>query len=135
MPHARGPIGPFETELRAHFLGIALLDLSHTVDEALKLHSQIECLLRTLLRKRSAGTEEFRMLSRRRDSRIAQVESLSLKDMPLAEMTDDELTERVPYFPLDRLKELASLQAEEQEQCEIAELLALYNSDQPIPED
>ena len=31
---------------------------------------------------------------------------------------------RLRYFPFDRLKELASLQAEEQEQRETAELLA-----------
>ena len=134
VPSARGPLGPFETELRAQFLGIALFDLSRTVEEALKLHSQIECLLRTLLRKRSAGTEEFHMLSRRRDSRIAQVESLSLEDKPLAEMTDDELTDRLRYFPLERLREIASLQAAAQEQREIAELRKLFN-DLPMPED
>jgi hypothetical protein len=88
-------MGPFETELRANFLGIRLFDLSRTVDEALKLQSQIECLIRTLLHKRSAGTTEFLMLSPRRDSRIAQVESLSLEGKPLAEMTDEELTERL----------------------------------------
>jgi len=129
VPRAHGPLGPFETELRAQFLGIALFDLSRTVDEALKLHSQIECLLRTLLRKRSAGTEEFHMLSPRRDSRIAQVESLSLEEKPLAEMTEEELTERLRYFSFNRLMELASLQAEEQEQREIAELLAELNGE------
>jgi hypothetical protein len=129
VPRARGPLGPFETELRAQFLGIGLFDLSRTVDEGLKLHSQIECLLRTLLRKRSAGTEEFHMLSPRRDSRIAEVESLSLEEKPLAEMTEEELTERLRYFPFDRLSELASLQAEEQEQREIAELLAGLNGE------
>ena len=129
VPRARGPLGSFETELRAQFLGIGLFDLGRTVDEGLKLHSQIECLLRTLLRKRSAGTEEFRMVSPRRDSRIAQVKSLSLEEKPLAEMTEEELTERLRYFPFDRLMELASLQAEEQEQREIAELLAELNGE------
>lgn len=119
-----GLVGPFETELRAQFLGIAVFDLSRTVDNAFKLQSRTECLLCTLLRKRSAGTEEFRMVSPRRDSRIAQVESLSLEGKPLAEMTDDELTDRQRCFPFDRLRELASLQAEEQKQREIAELLA-----------
>jgi len=135
VPCARDPLGPFETELRAQFLGIGLFDLGRTVDEGLKLHSQIECLLRTLLRKRSAGTEEFHMLSPRRDSRIAEVKSLSLEEKPLAEMTEEELTERLLYFPFGRLSELATLQAEEQEQREIAELLDLFNSNQPIPED
>jgi hypothetical protein len=129
VPPARGPLGSFETELRAQFLGIGLFDLGRTVDEGLKLQSQIECLLRTLLRKRSAGTEEFHMLSPRRDSRIAQVKSLSLEEKPLAEMTEEELTDRLRYFPFDRLSELASLQAEEQEQREIAELLAGLNGE------
>ena len=88
-PRARHVLGVEETEIRAQFLGVALCDLSRTVDEALKLHSQIECLLRTLLRKRSAGTLEFNMLSRRRDSRVAQVESLSLEAKQLAEIPDD----------------------------------------------
>jgi hypothetical protein len=127
VPRARHALGAEETELRAQFLGIALFDLSRTVDEALKLQSQIECLLRTLLRKRSAGTLEFRMASPRRDSRIAQVESLSLDAKPLVEMTDDELTDRVGYFPFDRLMEMASRQAEEREKREIAELLELFS--------
>ena len=135
VPRARHVLGVEETEIRAQFLGVALFDLIRTVDEALKLHSQIECLLRTLLRKRSAGTLEFNMLSRRRDSRIAQVKSLSLEAKPLAEMTEAEITDRVSYFPIDRLREMASRQFDEQEQRDIAELLALYNSNQPIPED
>jgi hypothetical protein len=121
VPPARGPLGAEETELRAHFLGVALFDLSRTVDEALKLQSQIECLLRTLLRKRSAGTLEFRMVSPRRDSRIAQVESLSL-DKPLAGMSEEELADRVSYFPFELLQETACHQAEVQEDLEIAEL-------------
>jgi hypothetical protein len=135
VPRAHHVLGVEETELRAQFLGVALFDLSRTVDEALKLHSQIECLLRTLLRKRSAGTLEFNMLSRRRDSRVAQVESLSLEAKQLAEMTEAEITDRVSYFPLERLQAMASRQIDEQEQRDIAELLVLYNNNQPIPED
>jgi hypothetical protein len=127
VPCARGPLIAEETELRAQFLGIALFDLSRTVDEALKLQSQIECLLRALLRKRSAGTLEFRMVSPRRDSRIAQVASLSLEGKPLAEMTQEELTDRVSYFPIDRLLETASRQSEELLEREIAELLAEFS--------
>ena len=135
VPRARHVVGVEETEIRAQFLGVALFDLSRTVDEALKLHSQIECLLRTLIRKRSAGTLEFNMLSRRRDSRTAQVKSLSLEGKPLAEMTEAEIIDRVSYFPLDRLREMASRQSDEQEQRDITELLALYNNNLPIPED
>ncbi len=36
---------------------------------------------------------------------------------------------RLRYFPFDRLKELASLQADEQEQRDIAELLAGLNGE------
>ena len=120
-------MGPFETELRANFLGIRLFDLSRTVDEALKLQSQIECLIRTLLRKRSAGITEFRMLSPRRDSRIAQVESLSLEGKPLAEMTDEEIIERLQYFRFGQLMEAASRQSEQRQERELAPLLGSFS--------
>jgi hypothetical protein len=55
------------------------------------------------------------------------VESLSLEAKPLAEMTDEELSDRVRYFPINRLLETASLQSEEQVQREIAELLAEFS--------
>lgn len=118
-------MGPFETELRANFLGIRLFDLSRTVDEALKLQSQIECLIRTLLR--SAGITEFRMLSPRRDLRIAQVESLSLEGKPLAEMTDEEIIERLQYFRFGQLMEAASRQSEQRQERELAPLLGSFS--------
>jgi hypothetical protein len=124
VPGTRRALGPDETELRAQILGVAIFDLSGTVQEALKLQSQIECLLRALLRKRSSGADEFRMVSPRRDSRIAEVESLSLQGKPLAEMTDAELDERLRYFKFDHLMETASRQSAEQEAREVAALLA-----------
>jgi hypothetical protein len=123
-PRPRRPLGPDETELRAQLLGLAVFDLSGTVKEALKLQSQIECLLRALLRKRSSGVDEFRMVSPRRESRIAQVESLSLDGKPLRKMTDAELDERLRYFRFDRLMETAGRQSAEQEAREVAALLA-----------
>jgi len=124
VPAARRPLGPEETELRAQLMGVALFDFSRTVEEALKLQSQIECLLRALLRKRSSGTLEFRMVAPRRDSRIAEVESLSLDGRTLAEMPDAELIERLRYFRFDHMMATASRQSAEQEARELAALLA-----------
>ena len=66
------------------------------------------------------------MLSPRRNSRIARVESLSLEEKPLAEMTDEELADRLRYFPFERLDELASLQTAEQKELDATELLAEF---------
>ena len=51
------------------------------------------------------------------------------RDLALAaaEMTDEELSDRVRYFPINRLLETASVQSEEQAQREIAELLAEFS--------
>ena len=124
VPAVRRPLGHEETEIRAQMLGMAIYDFSATVTEAFKLQSQIECLLRALMRKRSSGTVEFGLASPRRDSRIAEVESLALEGKPIAEMSDDELTERLRYFTSDRLFSTAQRQLDEEEERELAALLA-----------
>ncbi|MEJ2010445.1 MAG: hypothetical protein P8Z30_20215 [Acidobacteriota bacterium] len=124
VPVVRRALGHEETELRAQMLVMATFDFTNTVTEALKLQSQIECLLRALVRKRSAGTVEFGLASPRRDSRIAEVPSLALDGKPIAQMDEDELTERLRYFTFDRLFSTAKRQLDEEDEREIAALLA-----------
>jgi len=124
VPVVRRPLGHEETELRAQMLGMAIFDFTNTVTDALKLQSQIECLLRALIRKRSSGTFEFGLASRRRDSRIAEVPSLDLEAKPVARMNEDELIERLRYFTSDRLFSTARRQLDEEEERELADLLA-----------
>lgn len=128
IPVVRRPLGHEETELRAQMLGIAIYDFEATIAEAFKLQSQIECLLRALMRKRSSGTFEFRMASPRRDSSIAEVKSLSLDEKPAGEMTEDELIERLRYYSSERLFSGIKRRMAKQEALEIADLLAQFES-------
>jgi hypothetical protein len=61
-------LSPAETHYRAAQLASEIAQYGRTLDEASKLQSQVEWLLRELLRKRSNGTLEFKLLARRRDS-------------------------------------------------------------------
>lgn len=124
IPVEHRALGHEETELRAQMLGIATYDFSSIMKEALKLQSQIECLLRALIRKRSSGTYEFGLASPRRESRIAEVESLSLADKPITEMTEEEVIERLRYYKFERLESKTQRQMEEQEERELEELFA-----------
>ena len=103
LPPAHHRLSEEETELRAHLLVSSLFNFSGILKEALKLQSEIECLLRALLRKRSSGTLEFQMVAPRRESRLAEVESLALGGRSIDDLSEDELIERLRYLRPDRI--------------------------------
>jgi hypothetical protein len=93
-----------ETEHRARILVLAFFD---TVDgvfrESDKLNSQIEALLRAVLRKRSGGEVEFRFFSPRRDPRAETDHLDSLEDeRDLFELPLEELARRFQALPPDK---------------------------------
>jgi hypothetical protein len=124
MPAARRALSEEETELRAHLVVATLFNFSGILNEALKLQSEIECLLRALLRKRSSGTLEFRMVSPRRESRLAEVESLALGGRSADDLSEDELIERLRYLRPERILAMNRRQWREEEERELAALLA-----------
>lgn len=100
---SRPPLSADQTEDRA-FLVVSALTTAPDLDkEELKFHSQWESLLRALVRKRSGNLAEFSYFSRPRDSRLVEVESLSLKGRRLEELSGEELKERLRYLPPHRL--------------------------------
>ena len=103
MPPTPRQLSEDETELRAHLVVATLFNFSGILNEALKLQSEIESLLRALLRKRSSGTLEFRMVAPRRDSRLVEVESLGLGGRSLDDLSEAELMERLRYLHPDRI--------------------------------
>ena len=115
MPAAPGALDAMETERRAALLSAATLQVIDMSSEALKLQSQIECVFRTLLRKRSSGTVEFRMMSPRRDSRVAEVESLAPGKRPIGELPDRELDKRLRYLRPEQLIAQARRQREKKD--------------------
>jgi hypothetical protein len=124
LPASRRPLTEEETEGRAHLLLSTLGTLPWNPEEELKLQSEIESLLRALLRKRSGGQLEFRRLSRRRDSRLVEVESLSLGGRALDALSDEELTERLRYLTPQRLHTMHRRQEQEEKKRETAALPA-----------
>jgi len=103
VPRASYPLSEEETELRAHLMLSSLFSFSGILKEALKLQSEVECLLRALLRKRSSGTLEFKMVSPRRESRLAEVESLALAGRSVDDLSEEELIERLRYLSPGRI--------------------------------
>jgi hypothetical protein len=122
MPASRWALSEEETELRAHLVVSTLFNFSGILNEALKLQSEIECLLRALLRKRSSGTLEFRMVAPRRESRLAEVGSLALGSRTADELSEDELIERLRYLSPERILAMNRRRWEEEER----ELVALF---------
>jgi hypothetical protein len=105
-PAPRSRLSEDETELRAHLVLATLCNFSGILQEALKLQSEMESLLRALLRKRSSGAVEFRMASPRRDSRLVEVESLELGGRSLDDLSEAELVERLRYLHPNRILEM-----------------------------
>ncbi len=69
-----------QTHDRAFGLMELLADHGRVFYEARRLHSKIEFLLRALLRKRSGGKIQFKVLCGRRDSRLPELEKPSTSD-------------------------------------------------------
>lgn len=115
VPASRRPLTEEETEVRAHLLLSTLGAVPWDPQEELKLQSEIESLLRALLRKRSGGELRFRRVARRRDSRLVEVESLSLAGRALNDLSEEEIDERLRYLSPQRLKTMdRRLQREEE---------------------
>ncbi len=103
VPATHHTLSEEETELRAHLVVNSLFSFSGILAEALKLQSEIEGLLRALLRKRSSGAIEFRMAAGRRESRLAEVESLALGARSVDDLSQEELIERLRYLRPERI--------------------------------
>ncbi len=70
-----------EAERRAYALLGIIFNYDQLFQEAMKVHSQVERALRALLRKKSGGKIEFKVLSPRRESRIPELDEPSIFDL------------------------------------------------------
>lgn len=103
IPALPQPLSEEETAARANLLLSTIAMFVWDPEEEPKLLSEMESLLRALLRKRSSGRLEYHRNLRRRDSRLVEVDSLGLHGRALEELSEEELTERLRYLHPSRL--------------------------------
>ena len=79
-----------ECEYHAYALVGALFNHQRLFEEAMKVHSQVERALRALLRKKSDGEIEFKVLSFRRESKREEFSFLDAMDRMIALDSSEE---------------------------------------------